>query len=279
MRRIATSLSALLLAGCTVGPNYHRPAVVTPDAYRNQTSDPSAASIGDEKWWTIFQDEELQKLIRAALTQNYDVRIAAARILQAQAQVGVTRADQFPNASVSAGFTAEKIPGFAFNVLQLQGLFSWDINFWGKYRRASEAARANLVATEWGRRQVLGTTVSSIAMAYFQLRELDAELEIARRTLASRKESLRLTETLSNGGAVSLLDVRQAEQLVETAAESIPDVERQISQQEDLISILMGENPRDIPRGLALTDQSLPATVPAGLPSRLLERPARHSRV
>ena len=194
------------------------------------------------------------------------------RVLQAQAQVGVTRADQFPNANASVGYTAQKIPGFAFNVLQVQGLFSWDINFWGKYRRASEAARANLVATEWGRRQVLSTLVSSVSMAYFQLRELDSELEIARRTLASRKESLQLTETLSNGGAVGLLDVRQAEQLVETAAETIPDVERQIAQQEDLISILMGENPHDIPRGLALIDEPVPAGIPAGLPSRLLER-------
>jgi len=272
MRRATGSLFALILAGCTVGPNYRRPAVNTPDAFRNQTPDTTAASIGDEKWWTVFHDEELQKLIRAALAQNYDVRIAAARILQAQAQAGVTRADQFPTVSASAGYSAQKIPGFAFNVFQLQGLFSWDINFWGKYRRATEAARANLAATEWGRRQVLSTVVSSVAMAYFQLRELDSELEIAQRTLASRKESLQLTETLANGGAVGLLDVRQAEQLVETAAETIPDVERQIAQQEGLISTLMGENPHDIPRGLALTEQPLPDTVPAGLPSRLLER-------
>ncbi len=272
MGRALVSCFALALAGCTVGPNYHRPPVNTPEAFRNQTPDTTAASIGDEKWWTVFHDEELQKLIRAALAQNYDARIAAARILQAQAQAGITRADQFPAVSASAGYSAQKIPGFAFNVFQLQGLFSWDINFWGKYRRATEAARANLVATEWGRRQVLSTVVSNVAMAYFQLRELDSELEIAQRTLASRKESLQLTETLANAGAVSLLDVRQAEQLVETAAETIPDVDRQIAQQEDLISILMGENPHDIPRGLALTEQPLPATIPAGLPSRLLER-------
>jgi multidrug efflux system outer membrane protein len=271
MRR-AIVLSAGLLAGCTVGPNYHRPAVTVPETFRNQTGDPNAASLGDEKWWTVFQDEELQKLIRAAIVQNYDVRIAAARILQAQAQVGITRSNQFPQLSGSLGYTAQKIPGFAFNVIQLQALFSYNFDFWGQYRRATEAARANLLAAEWNRRQVVGTLVASAANSYFSLRELDLELEIAKSTLASRKESLMLTQTLERGGAVGLLDVRQAEQLVETAAETIPEVEMQISQQEDLLSTLMGENPHDIARGRALTDQPLPASIPAGLPSRLLER-------
>jgi multidrug efflux system outer membrane protein len=271
MRR-AVPLIAVLLAGCTVGPNYHRPAAVVPETFRNQTGDPNTASFGDEKWWTVFQDEELQKLIRNAIVQNYDVRIAASRILQAQAQVGITRSNQFPQLSGSLGYTAQKIPGFAFNVLQLQGLFSYNVDFWGQYRRATEAARANLVATEWNRRQVVSTLVASVANSYFSLRELDLELEIAKRTLASRNESLMLTQTLERGGAAGLLDVRQAEQLVETAAETIPAVELEISQQEDLLSTLMGENPHDIPRGRALTDQPLPAAIPAGLPSRLLER-------
>jgi multidrug efflux system outer membrane protein len=204
--------------------------------------------------------------------QNYDVRIAASRILQAQAQVGITRSNQFPQVNGSLGYTAQKIPGFAFNVLQLQGLFSYNVDFWGQYRRATEAARANLVASEWNRRQVVSTLVASVANSYFALRELDLELEIAQRTLASRKESLMLTQTLERGGAAGLLDVRQAEQLVETAAETIPAVELETSQQEDLLSALMGENPHDIPRGRALTDQPLPAAIPAGLPSRLLER-------
>ena len=122
---------------------------------------------------TVFQDEELQKLIRTALEQNYDVRIAATRILQAQAQVGITRADQFPQVNGSAGYLSEKIPGFGFNVIQLQALFSWNVDFWGQYRRATEAARANLLAFEWNRRQVIDTMVLSVATAYFQLRELD----------------------------------------------------------------------------------------------------------
>jgi outer membrane protein, multidrug efflux system len=272
MRRWWGLPAAICLVGCTMGPNYHRPAVDVPPAYRNQAQDQTGNSIGDEKWWTIFQDEALQKLVRAGLAQNYDVRIAASRILQAQAQVGIARSQQFPSVSGSFGYELETIPGFTFSIFQLLGSFSWDPDFWGKYRRATEAARANLLASEWNRREVLSTVVSNVAMGYFQLRELDLELEIARRTLASRRESLQLTETLSSGGAASLLDVRQAEQLVETAAETIPETERQIAQQEDLLSILMGENPHEIPRGQALTEQPVPARVPAGLPSRLLER-------
>lgn len=268
---IAISL-ALLLAGCTVGPNYHRPAIDTPAGYRNQSVETADASLGTEKWWSIYQDEELQKLIRRALENNFDVRIAASRILQAQAQIGITRADQFPNVGAGPGLLSERIPGFSFSVLELQALFSWNVDFWGQYRRATEAARANLLAADWNRKEVIATLVSSVASAYFQLRELDLELQIAQQTLESRKRSLQLTDTLERGGAAGLLDVRQAEQLVETAAETIPETERQISIQEDLISTLMGENPHGIPRGRAITDQPLPASIPAGLPSELLER-------
>ncbi|MGH7489362.1 MAG: efflux transporter outer membrane subunit, partial [bacterium] len=154
----------------------------------------------------------------------------------------------------------------------LEGSFSWDLDFWGKYRRATEAARATLLGTEWGRREVRSTVVSNVAAAYFQLREFDLELEIAKRTLAARHESLQLTETLSNGGAAPLLDVRQAQQLVETAAETIPDLERLIEQQENLIATLLGQNPGAVPRGRELTAQPLPPNVPPGLPSALLER-------
>lgn len=272
MKRSAPVLFTVLLAGCTVGPNYKRPPVSVPESYRNQTATPPETSLGDEKWFEVYQDEELQKLIRAALAQNYDVRIAASRILQAQAQVGIARSQAFPQLNASLGYTGEKIGGLAFAVFQLFAGMSWDPDFWGKYRRMTEAARADLLASDWNRREVMLTVVSSVATAYFQLRELDLELEIAQRTLASRRQSLQLTETLSNGGAASLLDVRQAEQLVETAAETIPAAEQQITIAEDLLSTLMGENPHAIPRGRALTDQPIPPSVPAGLPSRLLER-------
>ena len=272
MTRAVLLSAAVFLAGCTVGPNYHRPTVDVPAAFRNALPDQSAASLGNEKWWTVYQDEALQALIRRAIAQNYDVQLAANRILQAQSQLGITRADQFPTVNASAGYVSEKIPSFGFNVFQVQGLFSWNVDFWGQYRRATEAARANLLASEWNRRTVISTVVENVAIAYFELRELDLELEISRRTLDSRKQSLQLTQTLETGGAAALLDVRQAQQLVETAAGIIPDLERQISQQEDLISILTGDNPHDIPRGKPLVEQPLPVTIPAGLPSDLLTR-------
>lgn len=262
--------ATLALAGCTVGPNYHRPAVDIPPAYRN--TEVAGASLADAKWWTVFQDAELQKLIRKALQQNYDLRIAASRILQAQAQVGIARSQQLPSASAAAGYTGEKIPGFAFVAAQLEGIFSWNIDFWGEYRRAAEAARANLLASEWNQKLVSSTIVADVASAYFTMRELDLELEIAKRTLSSRQESLQLTQTLERAGAAGLLDVRQAEQLVETAAGAVPETERQISVQEDLISTLAGDNPHAISRGLGITEQPLPVEVPAGVPSELLAR-------
>lgn len=274
-RHVQFGILFVLLSGCTVGPNYKRPAVSTPDSFRNDSSaapTPGAPSFGDEKWVDVFKDPELQKLIRTAIDQNYDVRLAANRILQAQQQATVIRSNLYPTVSAGPGYLTERLPGFGFNQFQLQGFFSWDADFWGKFRRADEAVRASLVGAEWARREVVATLVSNIATAYFQLRELDLELDIAKKTLESRKESLQLTQTLANGGAAGLLDVRQAEQLVETAAETIPDTERRIAQQENLLSILIGENPHDIPRGLPLADQGGPSAVPAGIPSRLLER-------
>lgn len=272
MRRAVGVVACLWLAGCTVGPNYKRPAVVTPPSYYHAAARSETTSLGDEKWWALFQDPELQKLIRAGLQNNYDVQIAASRMLQAQAQVGITRSEQFPTVSAGPGFSSQRLPGFSFSYFQLEALFSWNPDFWGRYRRATEAARANMLAAQWNRQEVISTLVSNIAVAYFQMRELDSELSISTHTLESRRESLRLTQTLANGGAAALLDVRQAEQLVETAAETIPDTERQIGLQEDLISTLIGDNPHAIPRGLPLTDQPAPPTIPAGLPSRLLER-------
>src|SRR5579863_1003393 len=226
----------IFLAGCTVGPNYKRPNTDVPTSYRGLTpeeaANASAQSLGEQKWWEVFKDEELQKLIRTALQQNYDSRIAATRVLEAQEQVVLAHANQLPNVSVTGTGTGLRnpaigpIPSYTFNYGKVTANAAWDPDFWGKYRRGTEAARASLLASEWNRREVLTTVLSNVASAYFQLRELDDELEIAQRTLGSRRESLQLTETLSSGGAASLLDVRQAEQLVETAAETIPDAER-----------------------------------------------------
>lgn len=270
------------ITGCAVGPNYHRPPVTAPSVYRGLTPEEAAhneaKSFADEKWWEVFQDEQLQGLIRTSLQQNYDVRIAAARILQAQAQLGITRSNQFPTVNGQASATNERnpqttfIPAFETSSNQVGLSLFWDLDFWGKFRRATEAARASLLASEWARREVITQLIANVASAYFQLRALDLQLEISTRTLASRKDSLRLTRLLAEGGATSLLDVRQAEQLVFTAAAEIPSLEQQIEQEENLISILLGQNPGPIPRGKKLTEQDHPPSVPVGLPSSLLER-------
>ena len=279
---LALLCAALVLSGCTVGPNYKRPIVAVPPTYRGvvpgEAAQTETAALGDQKWWDIFQDEQLRTLIHTALQQNYDLRIAASRILEAKAQLGITRADQFPTVSAGAGIadvrTAQSkfLPAFETSTGQVNLSAAWELDFWGKYRRATEAARANLLASEWARQEVVSTLVANVAAAYFQLRALDLELEISKRTFDSRQESLRLTQILANGGATSLLDVRQAEQLVFTAGAEIPALEQQIEQQENSLSILLGQNPGDITRGETLTEQRQPSQVPPGLPSSLLER-------
>jgi multidrug efflux system outer membrane protein len=271
-----------VIAGCAVGPNYHRSPVSVPPVYRGLTPEEEARSeaksFADEKWWDVFQDEALRDLMRIALQRNYDVRIAAARILEAQARLGITRADQFPTLTGEAAAAnirtqqQKLIPAINTNVTRVALDFSWELDFWGQFRRATEAARANLLASEWARHEVISQLVANLATAYFQLRALDLQLEISRRTLASRQDSLRLTRVLAEGGATSLLDVRQAEQLVFTAAAQVPSFEQQVEQQENLISILLGSNPGSVPRGKRLTEQEHPPTVPVGLPSALLER-------
>lgn len=271
----------LLLTGCVVGPKYKRPPVTVPDSYRGLAPDAgqqTTASLGDEKWWTVFQDTQLQELIREALSQNYDVRIAASRVLQAQAVLGITRADQFPTITGGASTSNQRLPAtritpaFETSPSQVNLSLFWELDFWGKFRRATEAARADLLATEWGQKAVMSSLVSNVASAYFQLLELDLEMEISRSTLASRRESLRLTEVRAKGGATSMLDVRQSEQLVYTAAANIPDLERRIEQQENLISILLGKNPGPVTRGKSLVENAILPTVPPGLPSSLLAR-------
>ena len=271
----------LALIGCKVGPNYKRPPVTVPGDYRGLAPDAGQqtnASIGDEKWWTVFQDERLQALIREALANNYDVRIAATRVLEAQASLGITRADQFPTITGGASGSNQRFaktaitPPFETSPAQVNLSLFWELDFWGKFRRATEAARANLLATEWGQKAVISSLVSNVATAYFQLLELDMELTISKETLDSRKESLRLVEIREQGGTTSLLDVRQSQELVYTAAANIPDLERRIEQQENFISILLGQNPAPVTRGKPLLDTVILPTVPAGLPSALLER-------
>ncbi len=295
---LALLLGVTGLTGCAVGPNYKRPTVNVPVTYREPIHETPAdadakaqpvnsnqakaerpsESLGDAKWWEVFQDPQLQSLIRTALKNNYDVRIAATRVLQAQAQLGITRADQLPSLSAGGNITSQQspklgpIPAYEITQGQLTASAAYNLDFWGKYRRATQAARASLLANEWAQKEVTATLVANLATAYFQLRELDLELEISKRTFNSRNESLQLTQTLEQHGISSLLDVRQSEQLVYTAATEIPDFEREIAQQENAISILLGNNPGDVPRGLKLTEEPHSPEVPAGLPSSLLER-------
>jgi outer membrane protein, multidrug efflux system len=236
MKKLALFPVLILLAGCTVGPNYRRPAVNVPTDYRGvMPAQPATAALGNEKWWDVYQDPVLTQLIHTALQQNYDARIAATRVLQAQAQLGIVRANQFPSASVGADIFSKQnakvsnlFPAYEVNAGQLNLSVIWNLDFWGKYRRQTEAARAQMLASEWGQQAVISSLVANVATAYFQLRALDAELEIAKRTLGSRQQSLQLTQVLETHGSASDLDVSQSEQLVYTASETIPDLERQI---------------------------------------------------
>src|SRR6202021_333796 len=276
---IVTALG--LMTGCMMGPKYKRPTVDVPQEFRAPAPQQAAqaSSLGNEQWWQLYQDPVLTQLIHTAIADNYDVRIAAARVLEAQAEVGITRSNQFPSASIGADVFSQQnskitnlFPAYEVNGGELNLSVIWNLDFWGKYRRQTEAARAQLLATEWGQRAILSSLVANVATAYFQLRALDSELEISQRTLASRQESLKLTQFLESHGSNSGLDVSQAEQLVYTASETIPALERQIQQQENVLSVLLGENPESIPRGHALTEQPVPQNVPAGLPSELVER-------
>jgi outer membrane protein, multidrug efflux system len=288
MQRVVVLFATLaaLLAGCTLGPDYQRPAVPVPAQHRDAEPPApgrEAASLADVQWFALFQDERLQALVSTALENNYDVRIAAARVLEAAAQLGVTRSFLLPTIDGTAAVGRERIsqenfiplaPGVspAGNFFSLGLALTWEVDVWGRIRRQTEAARADLLAAEWARRAVLVTVISQVASAYFALRELDDELQIAQRTLTSRQQSLRLTQLRLEHGASTRLDVRQAENLLYTAAATIPLVERQIGQTENAISLLLAQPPGDILRGRALTEQPIPPEIPAGLPAALLER-------
>jgi multidrug efflux system outer membrane protein len=286
--RTCLALLPLLSAGCAVGPNYKRPTIETPATFRAPQPLPpdQPESLADLKWFQVFKDAQLQDLIRTALVRNYDLRDAIARVEAARANLGITRSGQFPNVAAGGSLDlnrlsrdgATPIPPallpsqnrtFGTGALQL---LSFEIDIWGRLRRATEAARANLLSAEEARKAVVTTLVSDVATSYLTLRELDYELEISRRTLLSRRESLDLTRQRQIGGVSTRLDLRQAEELVYTAAETIPATQQQIEQHENQISLLLGENPTAVERGRAFTDQDLPPEVPPGLPSALLER-------
>lgn len=277
-----------LLSGCRVGPDYQRPSLDTPAAYRTAASDTrpasEAASFADLGWWEVFEDPQLTRYLTEALTNNWDVKIAAARVLQAEALARVTKSQFFPTVNaggdwvtsrasevgpspVPAGMNPQKEYGDVYLSMP-----AYEVDLWGRIRRANEGARAQLLASQEAQRTVRQTLVAQVASAYLELLELDLELEIARQTLVVRQASLELTRAREEGGVASRQDVYQSQILVSTAEAAIADIQRRLEQQENFLGILLGRNPGEIERGPALTSQPVRAQVPAGLPSALLER-------
>jgi multidrug efflux system outer membrane protein len=270
-----------LLAGCALGPNYHRPALDVPAQFRDVAPPADAPSFGESGWWTAYPDPDLQALLSNALKNNYDVKIAVARIDEARAQLGSARLSYLPQVSAQAGASRNQISDYAltpgasriYNEDQVQILASYQLDLWGQLRRANEAARANLLASRFAARAVSVTLVATVANAYFQLISLDAELEITKRTVVTREKFLELTHAQHERGYATGLDAATAEAQLAAARATLPDLERQIAQTEDQISTLLGSNPGPITRahyGEAVPEA--PPRPPPGLPASLLER-------
>jgi multidrug efflux system outer membrane protein len=306
MNRIVFSLVALVamlaVAGCRMGPNYKRPVIANnPAAFRGITApdiqqSSGSTPLGAQKWNTVFTDPVLQELIAEALKNNYDVKIAADRVVEQQAQLGITRAAQFPTLTGGGTYDAIGIPSNLLKSLDsgnndngsgtnsnsttkthyysggITATAAWNLDFWGLYRRETEAQRASLRATVWAQQTTYSTLVEEVATDYYELRTLDAELEITKQTRDARQRTLDLTKTLYRAGNDTLADVKQAEELLYAAEANIPDYERQIEQQENQLALLLGRNPGAVKRGWSIAETPHPLAVPAGLPSELLER-------
>ena len=277
------TLVVFLFTGCTLGPDYFRPKVLVPDNYRGVAGAPAVESIADLPWWEVFKDQPLQDLTREALQNNYDLQTAAARVDEARAQIGVARSFLYPQLSVSGGGSAEQVsrrsePPQAFGASRtfqnwLLGFsMAWELDVFGRIRREAEAATGFFLATEQAQRGVFITLVADVAQSYFILRELDLELEISRRTLRINDETVEFYRRRLFGGVSNQLELDQAVANRSRTAATIPEIERQIVTQENLINFLLGRNPGPVPRGAALTDQYYPPSIPVGLPSALLER-------
>ena len=283
-RILAVALAASVATACTLGKNYQRPSIQTPSGFRSGAGQATSASLADLQWFELFRDDTLNGLIKTALQENFELRIAAQRVLQARAAYGITRSGQWPTVDASADIIAARssqvganrgIPaGTSTDVSYAQAGFSlgWELDVWGRLRRLNEAARAQYLATEEGRRGVITTLVADVSQTYLALRALDFQLEIAKRTRDIANDNLRLVEARRASGVASGLDVRQAEQLLYTATGQIASLDREIALAENALSLLLGHAPEDIPRGRPLEAMQAPPTVPAGLPSSLLER-------
>jgi multidrug efflux system outer membrane protein len=274
-----------MLSGCAVGPNYHRPAVHTPPSFHGpdqaQQTEPQTASFADLPWWQVFHDPQLQELIRTALKQNYDLQIAVERVSAARAQLGIIRSNQFPQVTLDPVFSGGKTDqNIKSNIFSLAGDVVFQVDLFGRYRRATEAGRAQLIGTQDAQQTVVLTLVSDVASDYFLLRGLDLQLQITKETVRTQQDSVKLTELRLQHGVATTLDVLQARQVLDAANAQIPDLERQIGQTEDAINILLGKYPDNVPRGQPLGietptgwnwSETLPPQLPTGLPSELLE--------
>jgi NodT family efflux transporter outer membrane factor (OMF) lipoprotein len=284
LRSSVVVLTSALAVSCTAGRDYTRPAIETPAAHRAAPAVASASSLADLQWFELFRDETLTALVTTALKQNFEMQIAAERILQARAALGITRSERLPTIGASADVIATRasrrgalgnVPeGTDADVTYTEAGFSlgWELDVWGRVRRLSEAARAQYLATEEARHGIVTTLIADVSDTYLALRALDLELDIARRTRDAATDGLRLTQARRDSGLASGLDVRQAEQLLYTATGEIASIERAIALAENTLRLLLGQVPGDVPRGRSLEMFEVPPAVPAGLPSALLER-------
>jgi outer membrane protein, multidrug efflux system len=279
MRRgLAALVATAALTGCTLGPNYQRPKVEVPEQYHGQQGPAEAASLADQPWWDVFRDPTLRSLVDEALQNGYDVRIAAARVEEARAQYGIAGAQRFPNVTYQAAFESGHTSKFAtpsdatgsLNVANAYA--SWEIDLWGRIRRLNEAAKAEYLATEEGRRGVLLSLVSEVASSYFDLRELDAQLDIAQRNKAAFQDTFDLFNRRLQGGAASGLETSRADASLANVAAQIPLLEREIAAKENQLNLLLGRAPGPVQRGATLAEQSVPPSIPPGLPAALLLR-------
>jgi multidrug efflux system outer membrane protein len=271
-RSLSLLLATFMLASCTVGPNYQKPVVTVPDQFYGADATATAQSLADTKWFELFGDPVLRSLIEEALRNNYDVRFATARIEEARARYGIAGAARYPDVdySVATGYGHQE--GETGGALAANVSAGWELDLWGRIRRLNEAARAQYLASEEGRRAVQLALVAEVAGAYFDLRELDEELDIARRTTSAFSDTFDLFNRRLEGGTASGLETNRAEALLANASAQIPLLEREIVATENQLNVLLGRVPGPIPRGSSLSDQPLPPSVPAGLPSALLLR-------
>jgi multidrug efflux system outer membrane protein len=286
-REISRSLAAvflsatLMLSGCAVGPNYVRPKVNAPADFRGTEGAAEQASYADLPWWEVFKDEQLKALIKTALANNYDLGIAISRVEQAYQVVNTARSQYFPAVNYSVGasdgkneFLGGVVPGLGTTrgAFLAAGSAAWEADIWGRIRRLNESARAQYLSTEEARRGVMLTLTSDVAQAYFQLLGLELQLQIAKDTTASFTDTLKLFTQRYEGGVASKLDTSRAEAAQASAASTIPEFERQIALEENVLSVLLGSNPQSIAHTAKLLDEIVPPEIPVGLPSALLER-------